>query len=100
MISRRDLLQLGGLTALGVGLPGSLQRAFAQSAAPTRRLVVISHCHGWPYAAWKMRPTGLSEAEPWSLDLNRLDPSEFSQPLAPLYEHRRRVLALDGRRRW
>ncbi len=96
MISRRDLLQLGGLTALGVGLPGSLQRAFAQSAAPPRRLVVISHCHGWPYAAWKMRPTGVSEAEPWTLDLNRLAQREFSQPLAPLYEHRRRVLALDG----
>ena len=96
MITRRHLLQLGGLTALGVGLPAGTIRAFAQSSEPTRRLVVISHCHGWPYATWKMRPTGMSEAEPWTLDLNALAESDFSRPLAPLYEHRRRLLALDG----
>lgn len=96
MISRRHLLQLGGLTALGAGLPGGVLRAFAQGPAPTRRLVVVSHCHGWPYAAWRMRPTGKSDDQPWTLDLSSLGQSEFSKPLAPLYEHRRRLLALDG----
>jgi hypothetical protein len=96
MISRRHLLQLGGLTALGAALPGSTLRAFAPSPAPPRRLIVISHCHGWPYSAWKMRPTGRSEDESWALDLKSLPRDAFSRPLAPLYEHRHRVLALDG----
>lgn len=96
MISRRDLLRSGALAALGAGLPGSFRQALAQSALPPRRLVVISHCHGWPYAAWRIRPEGTSETSPWSLDLRRLARDEFSQPLAPLYPHHRRMLALDG----
>ncbi len=96
MISRRHLLQLGGLTALGAGWPGGALRALAQSPAQVRRLILISHCHGWPYATWKMRPEGVSESEPWSVDLEQLPETAFSRPLAPLYEHRRRILALDG----
>ena len=97
MISRRRLLRLGGLTALGTGWPGGVLHALAQPAAsPPRRLVVISHCHGWPYAAWRMRPAGMPESQPWSLDLTSLDESELSAPLAPLYPHRRRLLVLDG----
>ncbi len=96
MISRRYLLQLGSLTALGAALPDGVLRAFAQRAAAPRRLVVISHCHGWPYETWKMHPAGRSDAEPWTLDLASVSRSEFSQPLAPLYEHRHRLLALDG----
>ncbi len=96
MISRRRLLQFGGLTALGAGWPGGALNALAGSAAEVRRLILISHCHGWPYATWKMRPDGLSEDEPWSVDLEPLPESEFSRPLAPLHEHRRRILALDG----
>ena len=98
MISRRNLLQLGGLTALGAGLSGGVLRAFAQSSTPTKRLILISHCHGWPYTTWKMRPAGrsLDPDEPWAVDLGSLAESEFSRPLAPLYEHRRRLLALDG----
>jgi len=96
MFSRRQLLRLGGLTALGAALPDSTLRVFAQGPAPPKRLVVISHCHGWPYSEWKMRPTGKSEDAPWTLDLQSLARSEFSRPLAPLYEHRHRVLALDG----
>ena len=46
MISRRHALQMGGLTALGAAVPGAALRAFAPAAAPPRRLVVISHCHG------------------------------------------------------
>ena len=96
MISRRRLLQLGSLTALGAGWPGGVLRALAESGAPPRRLVVISHCHGWPHAAWRMRPAGMPESQPWSLDLTSLDESELSAPLAPLYPHRRRLLILDG----
>ncbi len=73
MISRRHLLQFGGLTALGAGWPGGALRALAQSPAQTRRLIVISHCHGWPYATWCMRPEDASETEPWALDLESLD---------------------------
>ena len=96
MISRRQLLQLGGLTAIGATWPAGAVRAFAQPTAPPRRLIVISHCHGWPYSAWKIRPPGRSEDEPWTLDLKRVPEDAFSRPLAPLYEHRHRVLALDG----
>ena len=96
MISRRHLLQLGGLTALGAALPGSTLRAFAPSPAPPRRLIVISHCHGWPYDSWKMRPKGLGESAPWELDLAGLEPGAFSAPLAPLYDHRARMIAVDG----
>ena len=96
MITRRHLLRLGGLGALGAGWPGGVLRAFAGTAAPPRRLVVISHCHGWPYAAWRMRPAGMPEHAPWSLDLASLEPRELSAPLEPLHPHRRRLLVLDG----
>ncbi|MEE2777382.1 MAG: DUF1552 domain-containing protein [Acidobacteriota bacterium] len=92
MISRRQLLQLGGLTALGVGFP----RGVRATSDPIRRLILVSHCHGWPYETWKMRPEGRSVAEPWSIDLGPLAETELSRPLAPLYAHRRRVIALDG----
>ena len=68
MISRRHLLRLGGLTALGTGWPCGVLRGFAETAAPPRRLVLISHCHGWPYAAWRMRPAGMPETP--SLELS------------------------------
>jgi len=87
---------MGGLGALGAVLPNRALGAFAQSPAPPKRLIVISHCHGWPYAAWRMRPMGRSEDEPWTLDLSQLARSEFSKPLGPLYEHRHRLIALDG----
>ncbi|MEE2792245.1 MAG: DUF1552 domain-containing protein [Acidobacteriota bacterium] len=96
MILRRHLLQLGGFTALGAMLPDGVVQALARTSTPPRRLVVISHCHGWPYDAWRMRPTERSENRPWAIDLGSISRNEFSQPLAPLYEHRHRVLALDG----
>jgi len=99
MMHRRHFLETLGLAGLATGMSGfGLGRAFAQSgegAAP-KRLIVISHCHGWPYEAWKMRPGGMDESTPWDVDLTGLARAEFSQPLAPLYAHRRRMLALDG----
>ena len=77
-----------------------MRRAFAQASAPEgeapKRLLVIGHCHGWPYDAWKMRPEGLDLSTPWRVPLAGLSEAEFSQPLAPLYAHRSRLLALDG----
>jgi len=96
MISRRRLLQIGGLTALGVGLSNRSLRAFIKEPRPPRRLILISHCHGWPYTAWRMHPPEKSNNHPWSRDLTGLDRSDFSEPLMPLYEHRRRLLPLDG----
>ena len=99
MISRRDLLtQLGALSAY-VGIGGLAARsllAHADQENAPKRLLVISHCHGWPYDAWKIRPSGLSEAQPWALDLTGLDANEWSEPLSPLYAHRQRLIALDG----
>ena len=96
MISRRHLLRAGGLAALGTAWPGGVLRAAAETAAPPRRLVLISHCHGWPYADWRMRPPGMPETRPWSLDLTPLTERDLSAPLAPLHPHRRRLLVLDG----
>ena len=96
---RRHFLEALGLAGLATGVSGfGLGRAFAQPAmgAAPKRLIVISHCHGWPYDAWKMRPAGVDEATPWEVDLAGLAREDFSQPLAPLYAHRRRMLALDG----
>ena len=58
---RRDFIKgLGGLSALGVlpGLGGSL--AFAENAAP-KRFLLLSHCHGWPYDSWRMRPSDAAQ---------------------------------------
>ena len=96
MISRRHALQMGGLTALGAAIPDAALRAFAPAPAPPRRLVVVSHCHGWPYESWRMRRPGRPADEPWTLDLGPLAAGDLSRPLAPLHPHRRRVLALDG----
>jgi hypothetical protein len=43
-----------------------------------------------------MRPNGLPENTPWDVDLGNLAIDALSKPLAPLYEHRKRMLALDG----
>ena len=96
MITRRNFLKaLGASSAFaGSGL-WSPFRAQAQSMAP-KRLIVVSHCHGWPYDAWKIRPTGKSETETWTLEFSEMMESEFSQILAPLYRHRNRLVALDG----
>lgn len=95
MMHRRHFLEtLGvvGLSALGLG------RALAQpdAGAAPKRLILVSHCHGWPYDAWKMRPPGVDVSGPWERPLVELSREAFSQPLAPLYAHRARMLALDG----
>ena len=99
MMHRRDFLKLLGLTGATTGLYGlGLQHLFAAEnlgGAP-KRLLLISHCHGWPYESWKLRPEGMAENAPWEVDLTTLPQDSFSAALAPLYPHRNRVLALDG----
>ena len=95
-ISRRRMLQLGSLGTLGAAMPGTVLQAFARPVDAPRRLVIISHCHGWPYTTWRLRPHGLPDTEPWAVNLASLRREELSRPLAPLYEHRHRLLALDG----
>ena len=64
MIRRRDFLARIGLAGLATGLsPLAMSRAFADigpGGAP-KRVIFISHCHGWPYDAWKMRPLSVDE---------------------------------------
>ena len=99
MMLRRDFLRRMGLAGLATGLsPLAISRALAADSlggAP-RRVIFLSHCHGWPYTAWRMRPEGLGDDQTWEFDLAGLSVDDFSQPLAPLYPHRARMLALDG----
>jgi hypothetical protein len=91
MNRRRFLTGLGGLGALGAS---SFVSRAAGRPAP-KRLLVLSHCHGWTYDPRKMRP-GLGTSTPWNLKLGPLDVADFSAPLAPLYPHRSRMIAIDG----
>jgi len=99
MNERRAFLKLLGLSGAYAALGNAgLGRALAAESdqAPIRRLILIGHCHGWPYESWKMRPDGLKDDTPWQVDLNGMTPEAFSAPLTPLYPHRHRMLALDG----
>ncbi len=98
-MNRRHFLRGLGLTSAGVGLGALGLRsplARADETTAPRRLLVISHSHGWPYDGWRLRPQGLDEDTPWELDLTTLTPEALSQPLAPLHAHRSRMVALDG----
>jgi len=100
-MKRRSFLKhLGALGVLS-GIPGfGLGRAFGQvsgvAGEAPRRLLVIGHCHGWPYQQWKIHPEGVDGSSPWALDLNAMSLDDFSAPLRPLHPFRQRLLALDG----
>ena len=97
MMRRRDFLAGLGLGGAGLGVGGLWMPGARASATPApKRLLIISHCHGTPYDSWKMRPEGLAEDQEWEVDLAAMTPEEFSPILAPLYEHRSRMLCLDG----
>jgi len=100
MMHRRRFLQGLGLAGMATGLSGGLglraTRAQAEDGVAPKRLIVLSHCHGWTYDSWKMRPGNLKEGSPWEADLMSLSESDFSEALAPLYPHRARLLPLDG----
>ena len=94
-MKRRDFLKiLGGASAFTM-CPGLGFNALANSQAP-KRLVVLSHCHGWTYDTWKIRPSGLATGTPWSVNLGELAESDWSETLSPLYAHRQRMIGIDG----
>ncbi|MBT6491085.1 MAG: DUF1552 domain-containing protein, partial [Deltaproteobacteria bacterium] len=94
-MKRRDFLKvLGGASAFTL-CPGLGFNALANSEAP-KRLLLLSHCHGWTYDTWKMRPQGLETGTPWTLGLNDLAENAWSETLSPLYRHRGRINAIDG----
>ena len=89
--SRRALLQAGA----GLALAGP-RLGRAQSAGSPKRLLLVSHCHGWTADTWRIRPDGATDSDAFSLDLTRLPEADWSQSLAPLYRHRRHLIALEG----
>ncbi len=94
-MKRREFLKvLGGTSALSL-CPGLGSLALADTSAP-KRLLVLSHCHGWTYDTWKIRPEGSDLSTPWSLALTHLDDANWSETLLPLAPHRNRMVAIDG----
>ena len=90
MMHRRALLKLLGLSgAYAVLSNADIARVMAGGAAdgPVRRVIFISHCHGWPYDGWKMRPSGKDNSAAWEADLTNMSVEAFSKPLAPLFPH-------------
>ena len=96
-MKRRHFLNALGIAGLSAGLsPWEIAQAMNRASGSPRRLLIISHCHGWTYDTWKMRPAGLDMATPWEIDLAKATASEFSPALAPLYNHRTRIIPIDG----
>jgi hypothetical protein len=93
ILDRRRFLTALGLGGAGAALAPSLVRA--DDSAP-KRLIVLSTGHGTPYEHWKMRPGSEPDEGTWVADLAGLQQAEFSRSLAPLHEHRKRLLCLDG----
>ena len=102
MTTRRALLRAMGMGTALLGTGGlALRRALAGPAQAPRRLIVISHCQGWPYEGWKIRPgqagnSALGPGTPWKVPLFDMARHTFSPILQPLYPHRARLTALDG----
>ena len=98
-MNRRQFLTAVGAAGAASSFNGlGLKSAFAaqkEGEAP-KRLIIVSHCHGWPYKSWVMRPGAKDLTAPWEMSLQGMALSEFSEALAPLYPHRARMLALDG----
>lgn len=99
MISRRRFLEAAGVTGAGLGV-GTLgwRAALAGpgSGDAPKRLLILSHNHGYTYDSWKMRPDGRGSRQSWEADLTALPISQWSGPLSPLYAHRQRLIVPDG----
>lgn len=87
------------LTALGMGGAASLfgipLRSRADDTVP-KRLLIISTNHGTVYDSWRLRPGNKSDSGTWSAPLSSMSKDEFSPILAPLYNHRSRLIIPDG----
>lgn len=90
-LSRRSVLQAGA--GLALARP---RLARGQSSGAPKRLLLISHCHGWTADSWTLRPSGATDADAFSLDLTTLPEADWSTGLAPLYRHREHLIAIDG----
>lgn len=93
---RRTFLSRLGLGTAACFSPLAIRSSWADGNEPPKRLLILSHNHGWTYETWKMRPAGLDSTQRWDVDLNGLEVTDFSGPLAPLYSHRQRMIAIDG----
>jgi hypothetical protein len=105
--SRRRMLQLAGLAPGALFLPSLLRADEAGTAAPPKRVVLLSTRHGpvncdadeaAKSRAWEFLPPGLdhSPQAEWELPLATAEQSLFKKQLAPLYEHRNDLLILQG----
>ena len=56
MIDRRTFLKRFGIAGAGMGFGLRGRAAFAGPEDTPRRLIVVSHCHGWPYDSWPNTP--------------------------------------------
>jgi hypothetical protein len=97
-IDRRSFLKLLGLcgAATGLGQAGLALARGGTAAGPVRRLILLSHCHGWPRESWRLKIDGKDDATPWEVDLKTLPKDQWSKQLAPLYDIRSRLLPIDG----
>lgn len=94
-MNRRRFLQSLGLTAAGLSLPGVRRLARADGTVP-RRLVVVSTNHGTVHSRWAMNPWGHDDGASWVASLTDLAEDEWSDSLAPLAAHARRMTMIDG----
>ena len=67
-MQRRDFLKGVAVAGTALSLPQlAMRRVIADTrpgAAP-RRLLILSHCHGWPRNNWRMTPPGTSDDNIW-----------------------------------
>ena len=96
MMNRRQLLKMLGGTGFGLGTLNWRNALANFDDESPKRLILINHNHGWTYDSWNMHTQDLSSTTDWERDLWSLNRSDLSPALAPLYDHRQRILALDG----
>jgi hypothetical protein len=70
--------------------------AKAQATTPPKRLLIFYTYHCNPYMNWNMRNRpGMPADKEWEFDLKATQRSEWKKVLAPLYDHRDKLLVLD-----
>jgi len=95
-VKRRQFLRTLGLAGgTALVMPGLFTQA-QTPPGPPKRFIMLTTGFGWTYDTWKLRVGGKSEDKSWQLDLTKLKEEEFSRAMAPLFPHRKRLLALDG----
>ena len=93
--NRRQLLKALGLGSLGTVMLGR-RAAFAAPLEAPKRVVFFVQPHGYVPSGWKMAMPGAPTDRFAERSLARVPVEEFSHVLKPLYEHRQKILAIDG----